>query len=79
MEEIPRQQYVMLKEQLYQIRNLTYELDNPLIMIKSALSKSIIVNDEIYEEEFFNELRGDLNSINNDITFVLIPEINTKL
>lgn len=79
MEEIPRQQYVMLKEQLYQIRNLTYELDNPLIMIKSALSKSIIVNDEIYEEDFFNELRGDLNSINNDITFVLIPEINTKL
>lgn len=79
MEEIPRQQYVMLKEQLYQIRNLTYELDNPLIMIKSALSKSIIVNDEIYEEEFFNELRGELNSINNDITFVLIPEINTKL
>ena len=79
MEEATRQQYVMLKEQLYQIRNLTYEVDNPLIMIKSALSKSIIVNDEIYEDEFLNELRSQLNSICNDITYILIPEINTKL
>ena len=51
MEETTRQQYAKLKEQLYQIRNLTYEIDNPLIMIKSALSKSIIVNEEIYEED----------------------------
>lgn len=79
MEETTRQQYAKLKEQLYQIRNLTYEVDNPLIMIKSALSKSIIVNEEIYEEEFFSDLRLELNSINNDITFILIPEINTKL
>lgn len=79
MEETTRQQYAKLKEQLYQIRNLTYEIDNPLIMIKSALSKSIIVNEEIYEEEFFSDLRLELNSINNDITFILIPEINTKL
>lgn len=79
MEETTRQQYAKLKEQLYQIRNLTYEIDNPLIMIKSALSKSVIVNEEIYEEEFFSDLRLELNSINNDITFILIPEINTKL
>ena len=79
MEETTRQQYAKLKEQLYQIRNLTYEIDNPLIMIKSALSKSIIVNEELYEEEFFSDLRLELNSINNDITFILIPEINTKL
>ena len=79
MEEVSRQQYVTLKEQLYQIRTLAFEADNPLIMIKAALSKSIIVNEEIYEDEAINDLRTQLNSINNDLTYILIPEINTKL
>lgn len=79
MNEIDREEYEALIIKLNDIRNEIYNLENFLITLKSYMNDASMINTDIYGDEIFNEIRESYEQINNNITYTIIPKINTDL
>ncbi len=79
MNEIDREEYEALINKLNDIRNEIYNLENFLVNLKSYMNDACIVNSDIYGELIMNDIRDSYSKINTNITYTIIPKINTDL
>lgn len=73
------QKYKNLEHQLNIVKNKIMELNKEHDKLLFEIKTNVIINDNVMEEETFNDVVSNYNSIVNEINDVIIPEINNKI
>lgn len=79
MNEIDREKYEDLIIKLNDIRNEIYNLESFLINLKSYMNDASMINTDIFGEDIFMEIRDSYEEILSNITYTIIPKINTDM
>lgn len=79
MNEVDREEYEALILKLNDIRNEIYNLENFLVTLKGYMNDASMINTDLFGEDTFKEIRDAYEQINDNITYIIIPQINTDL
>ena len=78
MDEQERLKYIRLRNKLYDIKSNVEVLENKSNELKSLLSKSFTIDNEIIEHDSFNEISNNINNSKDSINR-LINKCNIKI
>ena len=78
MDEQERLKYIRLRNKLYDIKSNVEVLENKSNELKSLLSKSFTIDNEIIEHDSFNEISNNINNSKDSIER-LINKCNIKI
>lgn len=71
MEEINRQKYIMLKNELYKIIEKIDVINDIHIKLNTSLNKSLLIDNKIIEKELFDSIYKENNKIENELRNVI--------
>lgn len=78
-EEILRSKYVSLQKGLYHIKNKVNNAIDEYDDLFSFTKEGILIDDEVDGQAEFENIRGKLKSIRNDLINEVIPRVNNKI
>ena len=71
MEEINRQKYIILKNELYKIIEKIDSVNDTHIKLNTSLNKSLLIDNKIVEKELFDSIYKENNKIEAEIRNII--------
>lgn len=78
-EEQKRIRYRNIVYRLWIINNKIEQLNNSISSLKQTTKNSILINEQVLEEEKLNDINNDLVNISYSIRGNIIPSLNYKI
>lgn len=79
IDDITRQKYNILKNQLYTIKNKLSTLNEYNEELYSLLKESVLLDNNIFNEELLSSINNEIKEISIELINNIIPLINTKV
>ena len=71
--------YIILRDKINEIKEKIISFDENMIELKESMKESILINDEVLNNDLFELIFSENKEINNNINYNIIPRINKKL
>lgn len=78
-EQIDREKYINLKNNMYNIKVNIIELEDMYEDLIMNIKESFMIDNKIIYEEKFNQIQDNIKKIKNETINEIIPRINDKI